>query len=169
MARSKTGPFYITQPITMSSTTSEQIALLDLGVYVDPADKQGIMITRAEFIYQNSSTFMPNSFAANSQVKIEVHDAVLGELAGANNYHLVASSALTTDAQKNPSMVQDIWPDRFGIGKNEGRIVVNDELEIVGKASASLANLECVVKLTCKVVTLTNKDFMSLALQTVAN
>lgn len=169
MAKAKTGPFYITEPITMSSTTSAQTTTLDLGAYVDPADKQGIMITAVEFIYQNSSTFMPLAFAADSRVKVEVHDAVIGDLCGANNYHLVASSALTADASKGLNMEQDIWPDRFGIGKNEGRIVVNDELEIVGESSASLANLQCVVKLTCKVVTLTQKDFMSLALQTVAN
>jgi len=169
MAKAKTGLFYITAPMTMSSTTAVQTTTLDLGAYCDPADKQGVMITAVDFIYQSSSDFTPPAFAADTRVKVEVHDAVIGALCGANNYHLVASSGLTTSAQKQASMVSDLWPDRFGIGKNEGRIVVNDELEIVGKSSASLASLECVVRLTVKVVTLTNKDFMSLALQTVAN
>lgn len=169
MARAKTGPFYITEPITMSSTTAVQTTNLDLGAYCDPADKQGIMITDVDFIFQNSSDYMPLTFAAGTGVKVEVHDTVVGALTGSNNYHLVSSAALKVDDDKAAYMTQDLWPDRFGIGKNEGRIVVNDELEIVGKSSASLANLQCVVRLTCKVVTLSNKDFMSLALQTVAN
>lgn len=151
----------------MSSTTANQTTKIDLGAYVDPADKQGIMITAVDFIYQDLTTFMPPAFAANTKVKVEVHDAVIGGLCGANNYHLVASSGLTyLGSVENTT---DIWPDRFGIGKNEGRIVVNDELEISGTSSASLSGLSCVVRLTCKVVTLTQKDFMSLALQTVAN
>lgn len=169
MAKAKTGLFYITAPLTMSSTTAPQTTTLDLGAYCDPADKQGVMITAVDYIYQSQSDFMPPAFAADTRVKIEVHDAVLGSLVGANNYHLVSSSGISVSGQKNVEMTTDLWPDRFGIGKNEGRIVVNDELEIMGKSSASLANLQCVVRLTVKVVTLTNKDFMSLALQTVAN
>lgn len=167
MAKAKTGPFMITEPITV--TNSANTTTIDLGAYVDPADKQGLMITAVDFIWQNSSTYLPPDFAADWEAKVEVHDAVLGELVGANNYHLVASTGLTTSTQSAASMVTDLWPDRFGIGKNEGRIVVNDELEIVSNATAAISNCECIVRLTVKVVSLTQKDFMSLALQTVAN
>ena len=169
MARPKTAPFTITEPLTMSSTTSNQTALIDLGAYVDPADKQGIMITAVDFIFQDSTSFLPVNFANDTRVKGEVHDAVIGDLCGANNFHLVGSCGLTADGAAGLYSQTDLWPDRYGIGKNEGRIVVNDELEISGESTVSIANLQCVVRLTVKVVTLTNKDFMSLALQTVAN
>ena len=169
MARAKTGPFYITEPVTMSSTTSNVTTTLDLGAYVDPADKQGIMITNVDFIFQDKDTFLPVNFASDTRVKVEVHDAVIGDLCGANNYHLIASCGLTADGAAGLYSQTDLWPDRFGIGKDEGRIVVNDELEISGESTVSVSGLQCIVKLTCKVVTLTQKDFMSLALQTVAN
>lgn len=167
MAKAKTGPFMITEPITVTNAATTKT--IDLGAYVDPADKQGLMVTAVDFIWQNNSNFLPPDFAANYEAKVEVHDAVLGALVGANNYHLVASGGLSTGTAESANMTTDIWPDRLGIAKNEGRIIVNDELEIVSNASAALANTECVVRLTVKVVTLTQKDFMSLALQTVAN
>ena len=167
MAKAKTGPFMITEPIAVTNATTT--TKIDLGAYVDPADKQGLMITAVDFIWQNDTTFLPPDFAADWEAKVEVHDAVLGGLVGANNYHLVASAGLTTSSQSAAAKTTDLWPDRFGRAKNEGRIVVNDELEIASLASAALANTEVIVRLTVKVVSLTQKDFMCLALQTVAN
>jgi len=168
MARAKTSPFYITEQLVMDNTTTLQTAKVDLGAYVDPADKQGILITDVDFIWNDYDTHMPPIMGASDQYRVEIIDTAIGALVGANNYHLVASANLTTDTTSNPSMVTDIWPDRLGIS-NQGRIVVNDELEINGKCSAGLADFACTVRLTVQVVTLTQKDFMSLALQTVSN
>jgi hypothetical protein len=168
MAKAKTAPFYITEQLVLDNTTALQTVKLDLGAYVDPADKQGVLITNVDFIWNDYDTHMPPVMLANDQFRVEVLDTAIGALVGANNYHLVASANLTTDAQSNPSRITDMWPDRLGIS-NQGRIVVNDELEINGQCSQAMVDFACTVRLTVQVVTLTQKDFMSLALQTVSN
>ena len=54
--------------------------------------------------------------------------------------------------------------------KGEGRITVNDTLEIVADGSANVpADLECCIVLECQVVKLSKEDYVSLALQSVAD
>ena len=64
----------------------------------------------------------------------------------------------------------DFFPDRLGMAKGEGRIVVNDTLEICTDGSANIPGtaVVCVV-MEVQVVKLSEKDYISLALQSVAD
>ena len=66
-----------------------------------------------------------------------------------------------------PSRDADLYPD--ALATPSGRIVVDDQMTLVGKSSDTTANMRVAVLIKAKVVTLSNKDYMALALQTVAN
>ena len=57
------------------------------------------------------------------------------------------------------------------MAKGEGRIVVNDTLEICtdGSSSGIPSNYVCTVVMEVQVVKLTEKDYVTLALQTVSD
>jgi len=156
MARAKTGIFYVKAIIdidTTITTTSE-----DLSVYVDPVNRQGLLIRG-----------VPENFTADGQFAVQVHETTLGVMADYDNSHMIASGSLSYDTTGILNNAQDFFPDRLGHSKGEGRVVVNDSLEIVSLGVAPPANLQCCVILECQVIKLTEKDYITLALQSVAD
>ena len=165
MAKAKTSTFYIREDFAVGAaidTTS-----MDLSLYVDPVNKQGLLVRNVDFIWHNSSTKLPVAAAA-FQAAIQVHDSVLGTLAALDSQHQVASGSLT-GTTSTVSAAQDFFPDRLGMTKGEGRIIVNDTLEIATDANTAVTNLACCVVLECQVVKLSEKDYIALALQSVAD
>jgi len=169
MARKKTAPFYLTTLLEMDSTTSVQTTAIDLSSYVDPADKQGIEILQVDFIFHDSSNRLPIVTSTDFVAAVMLKDNSQGDLVPFDDIHLVASAGLSHAGIGLETMVSDIWPDRFGISGTTGRICINDSLEIVGKMSASIADVQVAIRVLCQVVTLTQKDYMTLALQSVAD
>jgi len=167
MARAKTGIFYIKAIIdidTTITTTSE-----DLSVYVDPVNRQGLLIRGVDYIWYDSSNNLPENFTADGQFAVQVHETTLGIMADYDNSHMIASGSLSYDTVGFLNNAQDFFPDRLGYSKGEGRVVVNDSLEIVSLGVAPPSNLQCCVILECQVIKLTEKDYITLALQSVAD
>lgn len=167
MAKAKTNTFYLRETIDVNTTPTAES--WDLSVYVDPVNKQGLLIRNVDFIWSISGTWLPMPAAA-MQAAVQIHDTALGGMEDYENTHQVASGSITgTTSAVNSD--QDFFPDRLGMAKGEGRIVVNDTLEIVsdGSAAGVPAALVCTVVMEVQVVKLTEKDYISLALQQVAD
>lgn len=148
------------------STTAESLTV-DIGAYVDPADSQGLEILLVDYIWDDTSNLpVPNSAQrATAQLK----DNTNGDLVAPTNLHLISSGHLSVDTDGFMSSTSDVFPDRLMLGKDGGRVVVNDQLEFVVKGSATSASSRCTVRICARVVKLTKKDYMTLALQTVAD
>ena len=168
MAKSISAPFTVAQTLNLNSTTAAVTDAVDLAAYVDPADRQGVEVLAVDFIFHNGSTLLPITSASDFATAVQVKDNSAGDLITYDNLHLTASAGFVNDGNAGQYMAADIYPDVLQRGTG-GRIVVNDALEIVGKSSASIANLSITARITMRVVKLTQKDYMALALTTVAD
>lgn len=168
MAKAKTSTFYLRETINVDSSPQQEE--MDLTVYVDPVNSQGLLIRNVDFIWYDSATFLPLDPSADWQGTIQVHDSNLGGLADLENEHQIASGSITAVTSSGVFSDQDFFPDRLGMAKGEGRIVVNDTLELATDGSASVpANCVCTIVMEVQVVKLTKEDYISLALQSVSN
>jgi len=165
MASAKTSTFYVRESFDV--TTAGTPTTMDLSLYVDPVNRQGLLVRNVDFIWSSKTTFLPLPASA-FQMATQVHDSVLGGMASYDSQHQVASGALvgTTSGLYASS---DFFPDRLGMSKGEGRIIVNDTLEIVADSNVNVGNAQCTVVLECQVIKLSEKDYIALALQSVAD
>ncbi len=170
MARAKTAPFIVTELVTASSTTTTQSGILDLSAYVDPGDSQGVEIMAVDYLWHNSSTQMPiENGVTGFQAVAQLKDNTNGNLISYDNIHIVSSGSLYYDTAKGVSNVSDVYPDILYLSKDGGRVTVNDSMEICVKSSTNVSNLACAVRIQMRVVNLTKRDYMTLALQTVSD
>lgn len=165
MARAKTAPFWISERQVGLSTTAES-QTIDIGAYVDPADSQGLEILKVDYIWDDTGN-LPISAATRATAQLK--DNTNGDLVDPTNLHLISSGHLSIDTDGYMSNATDVFPDRLMLGKDGGRVVVNDSLEFVVKAAANTVSSCCTVRIMARVVTLTKKDYMTLALQTVSD
>ena len=143
---------------------------MDLSLYVDPVNKQGLLVRSVDFIWHDKATLLPANFTGECQSAVQVHDSVLGGLAQLDSQHQVASASITGYSGTASSDREDFFPDRLGMTKGEGRIIVNDTLEIATDANGTVPNdFACCVVLECQVIKLSEKDYIALALQSVAD
>ena len=166
MAKAKTGSFYIRRAVDCSSTTA-QLTTIDTSAYVDPADRQGLMIESVDFMFYNKTTFRPFVPSSDTGVAVQLLSGAYSDLVSYTEEDMIASANLVMDAGAGVYETTNQFPDI--LGTPDGKIVVDDQLSILGEASTASTNLECALLIKAKVVTLTNKDYMALALQTVAN
>ena len=173
MATKKTSMFTLTERVTISAAATDTEATIDLGSYVDVGDRQAIQVHSVDYIFQGTtaSEALTTTFGADSSVDIQVTDLNRGGLVFANDRALVSSGRLLMDYSNNSLTAEsDIFPDNYGKGADDGRFVVNDALYITGRASVLAANkeLNIVVRVNASIVTLSNKDFMAIAIQSTA-
>jgi len=168
MAKAKTSTFYLRETINVDASPVQEE--MDLSVYVDPVNSQGLLIRAVDFIWYDSASFLPLDANADWQAAVQIHDSALGGLADLENEHQVASGSITSISGSEVSSDQDFFPDRLGMAKGEGRIVVNDSLEIASDAGGSSipATMVCTIVLEVQVVKLNKEDYISLALQSVS-
>lgn len=164
MASAKTNSFYIRETIDVDTTVS--IDNIDLSLYVDPVNKQALLIKNVDFIWA-LNTFLPAP-AGIYQATCQLHDTTLGALREFDNQHQVASGGLVGTASSVSSDV-DFFPDRLGMAKGEGRIIVNDSMEIVTLGNGVNTAQQVTVVMECQVVKLSEKDYITLAMQQVAD
>lgn len=167
MATKKTNSFYIRETVDVDGTTTNED--MDLSIYVDPVNKQGLLIRQADFIWFDSSNYLPLDANADWQAAIQLHDTTLGGLVDPENTHQIASGSLMSVSGSSVTKDEDFFPDRLGMAKGEGRIVVNDSMEISTLGNNVPGNLQVCVVLEVQVVKLSEKDYISLALQSVAD
>tara|TARA_Y100001951_G_scaffold57261_1_gene45440 strand:- start:1609 stop:2112 length:504 start_codon:yes stop_codon:yes gene_type:complete len=166
MATAKTNSFYLRETIDVDTTLTTET--MDLSVYVDPVNKQGLLIRSVDFIWTDKTDWVPPAAAA-WQAAVQVHDTALSGMADPDNTHQVASGSIVSTTSGSFSD-EDFFPDRLGMAKGEGRIVVNDSLEITTLGAGSIpASYVVTVVMEVLVVKLTEKDYISLALQQVAD
>ena len=55
MPTKKTAPFILTERIKIDDRNADYTATIDLGAYVDVADRQGIAITAVDYIVQGTT------------------------------------------------------------------------------------------------------------------
>jgi hypothetical protein len=173
MATKKTSMFTLTERLTITAQATETFATIDLGSYVDVGDRQALQVHSVDFIFQGTT---PNrslnaTFGADASCWIQVTDLNRGGLVFANDRALVASGNLHFGSGDNiVSNESDFFPDNYGKGSDDGRFVVNDALYITGETAILAANqeLNVIVRVNASIVTLSQKDFMAIAIQSTA-
>ena len=171
MATKKTAPFTLTERLTLGTgAVPTASSTIDLGSYVDVGDRQGIIIHSVDYVFQGATAgdSLLASMPANSQMIVQTLDLNRGGLAFANDRALV-SSAVLTQGVGTLDRDTDLYPDNFGKGAMDGRIVVNDNLYLEAKCTGTTtADSNITVRVTASIVTLSQKDFMAIAIQSTA-
>lgn len=165
MAKSKTGSFYIRRKIDVSATTPD-VLTIDTSAYVDPADRQGLMIESVDFIFYDSANNLPLIAGAAEALGAQLLTGSYTTLQPLDDEDIIASGGNSFNTN-GMSFMTDLYPDV--LGTQDGRITVDDNLTLIGRAASAFSNATCAVLIKAKVVTLSNKDYMALAMQTVAN
>ena len=173
MATKKTSMFTLTERLTIDAASTDTLATIDLGSYVDVGDRQALQVHSVDFVFQGTSaaqTFPVVAMGGSGQVQIQVTDLNRGGLVFANDRALVASGTLNYDTDAFLTNATDLYPDNFGKGSDDGRYVVNDMLYITGRTSILAASQEVniTVRVNASIVTLGAKDFMAIAIQSTA-
>jgi len=180
MAKAKTGSFYLTETITLplgSADNTRVQGTIDLGAYVNVPTGQAIAIESVDFITQRSVGYDGNVeqfLAGNGTVSFQLSDLNPGTVfLRADDHSLVASGALNIDITNNiASHSNDFYPDNFGPASlSEAFMVVNDQLYLVAGndgAAVGAAALSVTARIRCRVVKLSQKDWMAIAIQSTA-
>ena len=187
MATAKTGSFYLTETITLdaSATSGDRVqGSIDLGAYVNVATGQAVAIESVDFIYQAGATYSPDvgdMVDSSGALGAQLTDLNPGtRFVRADNQSLIASSGLTINlagsTATNARMAthaSDLYPDNFGpAALSEAFMVVNDTLYLVGGvdgANIDNVNVHVTARIKCRVVKLSNKDWMAIAIQSTAS
>jgi hypothetical protein len=181
MATSKTGSFYLTETVTLpgASVPGTRVqGTIDLGAYVNVPTGQAIAVESVDFVYQAGATFQQtaNSFlATNGGIGVQLTDLNPGTVfLRADDHSLIASGSVTIDTVNNvASHVLDLYPDNFGPANlSEAFMVVNDSLHLVAGNDVSAVSgpdVSVTARIRCRVVKLSTKDWMAIAIQSTAS
>ncbi|MCP4124776.1 MAG: hypothetical protein GY751_23800 [Bacteroidetes bacterium] len=177
MATSKTSSFWLTERINLAVVGILSSGTIDLGAYVDVGDQQALAIEQVDFITQGrdangNAQLLIDSINGPTTVGFQLSDLNPGgTLLYADDQNLVASGNLGVDvASDQQSSASDFYPDTFG-KLDEARIVVNDQLYFTGIASGIYAagtSLDVSVRVKARIVKLSTKDWMAIAIQSTA-
>jgi len=181
MAKAKTGSFWLTESIELTALDTIVQGTIPLSSYVDVGDRQAIAVEEVDFIVQSRDTVNDNvgyslggAAGGNTSWGFQVTDLNPNTaFLRADDNSLIASGSLNyDDANSITSIGPDIYPDTFGT-LEDARMVVSSDLFFISvfNLSALAANRSWVVtaRCKCKIVTLSLKDFMSIAVQSTAS
>jgi len=179
MATAKTGSFYLNERVSMTALDadgSRSTGTLDLSAYVNVPTGQAIAIDQVDFIWQtfDGGSDPKSMLGGNGTVGAQVTDLNPGgAFVLADDQSLVASGAMSIDIANNiASHVSDLYPDNFGpSGLSDMFIVVNDQLYITAGndgAAVGAVNVYLTARIRCRVVKLSTKDWMAVAIQSTA-
>ena len=181
MATAKTGSFYLTETVTLPSTAVDGDIIqgtIDLGAYVNVPTGQAIAVEAVDFVYQVGTNFSSDAarmLGANGALGCQLTDLNPGSLlVRADDQSLIASGGLNIDIVNNiTSHTTDLYPDNFGPSNlSEAFMVVNDTLYVVGGNDGTAvggATVHCTARIRCRVVKLSSKDWMAIAIQSTAS
>ncbi|AXH78838.1 MAG: hypothetical protein [Circular genetic element sp.] len=181
MATAKTGTFYLTETVLLPAASADgtrTTGSVDLSAYVNVPTGQAIAIESVDFIWQNGSLYDGNveaMLAGNGSLSQQLTDLSPGGVfVRADSHSLIASGALNIDVANNiGSHTNDMYPDNFGpAALSEAFMVVNDTLFLtVGNDGAAIgtASVNCTVRIRARVVKLSTKDWMAIAIQSTAS
>lgn len=174
----KTSVFYLTERLELTTSGAIVTDTIDLGAYVDVADRQGILIHDVDFVFQGTNSAgviqpLDATFSSNGTMFAQLTDLNRAALVFADDRALIASGQLLLDQSQNiVSSEADLYPDNFGpTSAQGGRIVINDQMYFNGALNGTLGSNEAVhvtARIKCSVISLSQKDFMAIALQSTA-
>jgi hypothetical protein len=180
MATAKTGSFYLTETIAIPATTASGTRVqgsMDLGAYVNVPTGQAIAVEEVDFIYQVSSDYGTDAasmLAGNGAISVQLTDLNPGTaFVRGDDQSLIASGGLNIDEANNiASHTTDLYPDNFGpAALSEAFMVVNDQLYLVAGPDGTTTGTAVVyvtARVRCRVVKLSTKDWMAIAIQSTA-
>jgi hypothetical protein len=180
MATSKTGSFYLTETVNIPNATAAGTMIqgtLDLSAYVNVPTGQALAIESVDFITQAGTDFagrMAGAVASDTAISMQLSDLNPGTaLVVASDQSLVASGQINVDFTNNVlTHSSDFFPDNFGPASlSEAFMVVNDTLFLTVSNGDALTTdvLNCTVRVRCRVVKLSTKDWMAIAIQSTAS
>jgi hypothetical protein len=181
MATAKTGSFYLTETVTLTAAAAAGTrgqSTIDLGAYVNVPTGQAIAVESVDFIYQTA-----DGNGAAAELLAAGGGAIGAQLTDLNpsstlliadDQSLIASGCLNIDqANSILSHNSDLYPDNFGpAALSEAFMVVNDTLYLVAGNNVSAigaANVSVTARVRCRVVKLSQKDWMAIAIQSTAS
>lgn len=176
MSKKKTSTFYLTERLTIDDRNNNYTSTIDLGAYVDVADRQGIAVEAVDFIVQGTTADgeIVETMTGDGTVFMQVSDLNRGgTIQFADDRALIASGQLNVDFDHNAfGMESDLFPDIFG-AKDGVRLVVNDQLYLTARCSSGNAfnantDLNVTVRIKAHVCSITAKDWMAIAIQSTA-
>jgi len=180
MTKAMTGSFYLTETVTMvalQANGTRTQSSVDLSAYVNVPTGQAIAIESVDFIVQRGSLYGGSVGAflgANGSVTTQLTDLNPGvALVRADSQALVASSAISIDENNNIGTTSsDFFPDNFGPSSlSEAFLVVNDTLYLTtgnDGFAVGTQDLYVTARIRCRVVKLSTKDWMAIAIQSTA-
>ena len=181
MATAKTGSFYLTETVQIPASTATSNYTqgeIDLGAYVNVATGQAVAVEAVDFIYQSGTDFggaVSGMLVGNGSLDVQLTDLNPGTaLVRADDQSLIASGSLQIDQANNiATHVSDLYPDNFGPASlSEAYMVVNDTMYLNagpnGSSSGAAINY-VTARIRCRVVKLSNKDWMAIAIQSTAS
>jgi len=181
MAKARTGAFYLTEQVVLTTTDTAAQGTLSLASYIDVAGKQGIAIEQVDFMFQGLTTTGAYTNAVtgiNSNTQVwtsgaQVTDVNRGVgIVSAADRALIGSAALIHANDGGLSHESDLYPDNYGpVSSDEARIVVNDQLFFTAVCNGDFAllnNMAVTVRLKCRIVKLSERDFMAIAITSSA-
>ena len=172
MAAKKTSMFTLTEKVSVTANNTDTFATIDLGSYVDVGDRQALQIHSVDFIFQGTTPgeSIGATLSTTGLASIQVTDLNRGGLVFSNDRALIASGSIYYDPDGILNNAQDMYPDNYGKGSDDGRYVVNDQLYVTSRSSSLAANkvLNVTVRVNASIVTLGAKDFMAIAIQSTA-
>nr|AXH79528.1 MAG: hypothetical protein [Circular genetic element sp.] len=180
MATAMTGSFYLTETVTVPAASpfgSRFQGTVDLSSYVNVPTGQAIAIDQVDWIVQDSGTFSQYAggfLAANGSLSMQLTDLNPGTLlVQADSQSLVASGALNIDQVNNiVSHQADLYPDNFGPSNlSDMFLCVNDTLYVVAgndNAAVAAGDLRVTCRIRARVVKLSSKNWMAIAIQSTA-
>jgi hypothetical protein len=180
MAKAKTGSFYLTETIELPAAQAaggRVQGTIDLGAYVNVPTGQAIAVESVDFIHQVFSDYggpVSGMLATNGSISAQLTDLNPGTaLVRADDQSLVASSMLNIDVTANLATHNaDVYPDNHGPANlSEAFMVVNDQMYLVGGNDAGdigSGTVYITARIKCRVVKLSTKDWMAIAIQSTA-
>jgi len=183
MATAKTGSFYLNETIELPAgspggSAGRVMGTLDLSAYVNVPTGQAIAIDQVDFIYQvgtDMGSDAASMLAGSGSLGVQLTDLnPATAFVRADNQSLVASGSLNIDQPNNiASHTTDLYPDNFGpSGLSDMFICVNDQLYLVagsdGAATSAGQSVFVTARVRCRVVKLSTKDWMAVAIQSTA-
>jgi len=175
MATSKTGSFWLTEQVELTSATPVQ-ATIDLGAYVDVGDQQAVAIEQVDYIFQRVSGGEYNSILTLIGtdpffIDVQLSDINPGDdIISADDNSLISSASFMQGVD-TWAYHADSYPDVFG-KLDDARMVVNDQLYLVGETNndfAGTGNVLITCKIKARIVKLSTKDWMAIAIQSTAS
>jgi hypothetical protein len=185
MATSKTSSFWLTEEVIVAAGSALAQSTIDIGSLVDVGDQQAFSIEQVEFICQRKAGSVYDSkindiIPVEGSLTFQLSDLNPGNLVlAADDTNLIAQGQLHVSTTFDGAAVVNsntfshstsFHPDNFG-KLSEARNVVNDQMYALVDVSGNVitSDLAVTFRIKGRIVKLATKDWIALAVSSVAN